>query len=396
MGNIEAIDAHLGGNGQIIVEEARFAGLELALACALVEQESGGENIFGCDAGDVGDYPPYCHQPVTYERVQILRDGGEYTYGMNGVGLTQLTWWSLVEEAEAMGGAHIPANQCRVGFRLLKRYIDDYSYLEALGAYNAGEGNRRLGIDNGYAQSLANKHEAWKMVLGGAGEEEGTSVVTGQDIVDSARKLLGVWYEWWSEGEPIPLWWYEYGDSPPPREWFDANGTMCSDLVNFARVDNGLPSIGGTPAFYDWLMDSGLAQDFDPDAPGVPGAVVVNPGVWRGGTGQGHISIFVDEHTILQATDGIGSFAGVNEGEKDYTSHGWASYWIYALMPDVDYSGDLGDDAPDPTDNPIPKPRWVSIDKAGWLRADGPDWAKGWHSYYDNGTIGPYHGPGEA
>jgi hypothetical protein len=31
------------------------------LACALVEQESGGANVFGCDKG-----APFCHQEVTY------------------------------------------------------------------------------------------------------------------------------------------------------------------------------------------------------------------------------------------------------------------------------------------------------------------------------------------
>lgn len=165
MGKVEEIDARLNGQGRVILEEANNTGLELALACALVEQESGGRNIFGCDHGDVGDTPPYCHQQVTRDRVQRLRDGGNYTFGMNGVGLTQLTWWEIVERAEAEGGAHLPEAQCRVGFRLLKHYVDAYPYLEALGAYNAGEGNRQVGIDNGYAGALAAKHEAWKGIL---------------------------------------------------------------------------------------------------------------------------------------------------------------------------------------------------------------------------------------
>lgn len=205
--------------------------------------------------------------------------------------------------------------------------------------------------------------------------------VTGQDIVDSARKLLGVWYEWWEEGEPIPLWFHDYPNSIPPRWWFDENGTMCSDLVNAARVDHGLTAIGGTPAFYDWLVNAGVAEDFDPTTPGIPGAVCVNPGVWRGGSGQGHIAIYTDEHTLIQATDGQGVFAGVNEQEQDYNSHEWAKYWIYALMPDVDYSDSLGSQAPGVAEKALAHPRWLSVDQSGWYRADGPDWSGGWHPY---------------
>lgn len=220
-------------------------------------------------------------------------------------------------------------------------------------------------------------------------------MVTADDVVASARKLLGVWYEWWEEGEPIPLWYYDYPGSVPPRWWFNANGTMCSDLINYARMDNGLEYIGGTPAYYDWLYATG--EWFDSSAAGVPGALCVNPGVWRGGEGQGHISLYTDERTLIQATDGTGDFAGVNEGEQDYDSHRWANYWLYGLMPDVDYSAYLGEGAaPTPEDLAIQRPRWLSIDKDGWQRADGPDWARGWHQYNEDGSLGPWRGPAEA
>src|SRR4051794_35266680 len=116
---IAIIDERLNGQGRVIVEEARRAGLDLAVACALVEQESGGRNIFGCDHGDVGGQPPYCNQEVTQERVQALI-ASPYS---NGVGLTQLTYYAYVDEAEKLGGAHIPANQCRVGFGIIKDYL---------------------------------------------------------------------------------------------------------------------------------------------------------------------------------------------------------------------------------------------------------------------------------
>jgi hypothetical protein len=129
--------------GRLIVEEAERIGLDLPLACALVEQESGGRNIFGCDSGNVGDVPPFCHQPVTQRRVLALID----SEWMNGVGLTQLTWYEFVNEAEAMGGAHLPRYQLRVGFRILKEFLDKYPEAEAIACYNAGEANRWDVID---------------------------------------------------------------------------------------------------------------------------------------------------------------------------------------------------------------------------------------------------------
>ena len=148
--------------GEEIVEEAKGEGLDLALACAMIEKESAGRNIFGCDGGTgVGDQPPYCWQTVTKRRVQALIQSPH----MNGVGLTQITWWEFVDQAEKEGGAHLPRYQCRIGFRVLKDLVDKYDYLEALGGYNAGEYNRWLGVQNGYAGDVAAKQAAWRLRL---------------------------------------------------------------------------------------------------------------------------------------------------------------------------------------------------------------------------------------
>src|ERR1700753_2249666 len=87
---------------QAIMTEAGKAGVPLGLALALVEQESGFRNIFGADHGPQTTVP-WCHQPVTKERVQELikyvEDGGI----SNGVGLTQLTSIGFIKQAEAEG-----------------------------------------------------------------------------------------------------------------------------------------------------------------------------------------------------------------------------------------------------------------------------------------------------
>jgi hypothetical protein len=50
-------------------------GLWVSTAAALLEQESGGKNVFGCDGGKRWtNEPPYCNVEVTRERVKALID----------------------------------------------------------------------------------------------------------------------------------------------------------------------------------------------------------------------------------------------------------------------------------------------------------------------------------
>src|SRR5215210_119463 len=120
-------------------------GLFVSTAAALVEKESGGKNIFGCDFGErFTDVPPYCQVEVTQERVEKLIDNFHQPpagIGANGVGVTQITTMSLVEEAQEMGGAHLVRNQMRVGFRYLNSLIALLGWPEGAAAYNAGPGN---------------------------------------------------------------------------------------------------------------------------------------------------------------------------------------------------------------------------------------------------------------
>jgi cell wall-associated NlpC family hydrolase len=201
--------------------------------------------------------------------------------------------------------------------------------------------------------------------------------VKGSEIVAAARQLLGVPYVWWEEDDPIPMWSYDYPYTNPPIQKTWSRQVMCSDLVNFARQECGLAAIGGTPAYYDWLLSTGTGIAFDPTTDSVPGAICVNPGVWRGGSGQGHVAIYTDEHTLIEATDP----AGVWEGEQDYDSHQWAAYWLYGLQPDVDYSESIKE--PDPGYGGVvtdPSINWFGIGDDGIVRLGGKnvDWSRGW------------------
>ena len=206
------------------------------------------------------------------------------------------------------------------------------------------------------------------------------SYPTAGELVAALRQLsngqANIDYVWWQEGDPIPMWSYTFPSGPPTINWLRLNGIMCSDAINYARQVCGLPPIGGTPAYYDWMQANG-AIDYDPDTPGVPGALIVNPGVWRGGQGQGHIAMYTGEHRIIQSSDGQGAYQGVHEEEMDYESDDWWSPWLYGLMPDVDYSSYLLD-PPEPEPALAGPPRWHAIDEDGYWRADGPDWSRGW------------------
>jgi hypothetical protein len=161
---IPVIDQYLNGHGQVIAEEAERAGLALDLACALVEQESGGRNIFGCDHRiEYPEEPPFCRVRVTAERVgQLLLHIDEYGYGAsNGIGLTQLTYPPLIRMAEEMGGAHRPRFQCRVGFTELRNLIERYGTRTGLGIYNGGPAHPNFA----YAWDVLEKRNEWRRRL---------------------------------------------------------------------------------------------------------------------------------------------------------------------------------------------------------------------------------------
>ena len=140
-----------------IIAEAKREGLPLALALALVDQESSFRNIFGCDLGE-RDTVPWCHQDVTKERVgQLIRHvnaGGV----SNGVGLTQLTSIGFIQQAQAEGGAHKPSAQLRIGFRTLHDLIERHGERIGIGAYNGGEGNPQLD----YADDVLELKAKWR------------------------------------------------------------------------------------------------------------------------------------------------------------------------------------------------------------------------------------------
>ncbi len=95
---------------------------------------------------------------------------------------------------------------------------------------------------------------------------------------------------------------------------------------------------------------------------------------------EGHVAIYTDAHTLIQAT----ATSGVWEGEQDYDSYAWAGYTSYGLMPDVEY-GDV-EDWPQTNQEEV---WYVAVDAQGYMRVKGPDYSGGW---YDAGWK--WHPPG--
>lgn len=152
--------------GEILVDECEKMGQEglfVSTAAALLEQESGGKNVFGCDWGRRWTTePPFCNVEVTLERVKLLISNFHQPppgVGANGVGVTQLTSMSLVEAAEGIGGAHLVRHQMRVGLRYLNDLIARFGWPEGA-AYNAGPGNLQSVMDT-YGASMARREREW-------------------------------------------------------------------------------------------------------------------------------------------------------------------------------------------------------------------------------------------
>jgi hypothetical protein len=351
---ITTIDDRLNGHGQVIVEEAQSSGLDLALACALVEQESGGRNIFGCDHGFIGDRPPYCHQQITKDRTKKLMD----SRFMNGVGLTQLTWFTFVEEAEQLGGAHIPRNQCRVGFQLLKKYREKYPYLEALGAYNAGEENRRSVLTT-YAAQLAERHTKWKALVGsrvGNPRPEQTNFRPEQTNFDR-----GIEYLLPAVGKTRYWFWpptlaivppgpgaYAINQPPPDIDKVIEGRLFCQAVVNLIRRVNRkiVPTMGderfdgGTWANQNFF--SGFSEPFSRWAVYPRGTMVGRNFVWAGAPGaspvvdQGHVAVLLGEQNLAEQKDPMilqshPAVDGLNFTRLGHSHDG--GFYHYAIRP---------------------------------------------------------------
>lgn len=141
--------------------EAKRAGLPFNILCAFLEQESsGGMNVFGHD-------PMRCSEDIMGQRVTKRRyeayKADRERCGMQGVGPMQLTFHTLQDAADEMGGCWKPKINIRFAAQLLVSYRKETgSWHDAAKRYNGAEA---------YAVKNDALREKWRVLL--ATDEEG-------------------------------------------------------------------------------------------------------------------------------------------------------------------------------------------------------------------------------
>lgn len=139
------IDAKGGRYGQIIVREAKRSGLPVSLLCAVIDVESDFLNIFGRDSGPQNTNPIKSPPPPRVLQVNKQRYD-EYLRHRNrklgknnqGVGPMQLTWHTLQDGADKLGGCWKPQFNIQYGAGHLAALMKNRGPHQGLLDYNGG------------------------------------------------------------------------------------------------------------------------------------------------------------------------------------------------------------------------------------------------------------------
>lgn len=144
-------------NAEVAAVACRQAGLPYYVACALLEKESHGANVYGHDAGGALSGFPKAPNPGNFEVFDWMVSSGHTS---NGVGPCQITYPGYFPEMAKAGlKPYVPADNMVFGFRLL------------LAAYHAhgqtwkGAGTAYNGAAS-YGTDLATKVQAWMKRFG--------------------------------------------------------------------------------------------------------------------------------------------------------------------------------------------------------------------------------------
>jgi hypothetical protein len=156
---VERARKHGANYAWTLVKVAVEEGVQISLAFAICEQETGFRNVFGHDptifagAGKVtkAKYLAYKQQR-----------GPTGRGGMQGVGPMQLTYYSFQDDADKLGGCWKVEPNIRVALRLLKSNIRQHGRHTGIARYNGtGAAAER------YARSVEALQQKWHRVLVG-------------------------------------------------------------------------------------------------------------------------------------------------------------------------------------------------------------------------------------
>ncbi|MEP6978176.1 MAG: hypothetical protein ABI948_08995 [Thermoleophilia bacterium] len=153
-------------NPQWTVEAAHNAGLELAIACAFLEQESGGgHNVFGHDRDRHGNYVFPAKDGTVAVTEELYKEykhrrGPKGDGGMQGVGPMQLTFFSFQDRADELGGCWHPRANMQAGFEHAAELIRRSGMNLGIKTYN-GSGPQA----DHYLQQMLPRIEKWREKL---------------------------------------------------------------------------------------------------------------------------------------------------------------------------------------------------------------------------------------
>jgi hypothetical protein len=156
-GLARAIRANGGRFETVVVREARRAGLPVALACAVLEKETGFRNVFGHDAvRNPVKSPPGGLLAVTPDNYREYLKHRRRGLGNQGVGPMQLTSAFLQDRADQLGGCWQPGPNIRVGLEFLAGNIRRTGLRPGVVAYNgSGPAAQR------YADDVLTRARVW-------------------------------------------------------------------------------------------------------------------------------------------------------------------------------------------------------------------------------------------
>jgi hypothetical protein len=147
----------------VCIGEARRVGLELAVAAAMLMQETGGgRNLFGHDPTVAAGWGTVTRPK--YAAYKRLRDARGHGTRCQGVGPTQLTSVGYQDRADAAGGCWRPGPNCRVGFGALASLIRSHGVWGGCHRYN-GSGPWAVR----YANTMTASIRTWRYYLDGGG-----------------------------------------------------------------------------------------------------------------------------------------------------------------------------------------------------------------------------------
>lgn len=135
----------------------RKAGLPYSVGCALLAQESyGGKNVWGSDPTWMVGYGEVTECNYGVYRKHRPR------FGSQGVGPCQLTYYSIQDRADVVGGCWKPLPNMVTGFTLLaSHYTFTKDWRESCRRYN-GTGPAA----EAYADRMVTRIAEWRTVLG--------------------------------------------------------------------------------------------------------------------------------------------------------------------------------------------------------------------------------------